>query len=767
MSRKRAGGPHSGRDRIVAIVIDAIFPYHLGGREVRYHELAKRLANDASIHIYTMNWWHGKRTVVRDGVTFHAISAYHPLYASGRRSIRQAVIFGVGCFRLLRQRFDVLNADHIPYFQILILRIIATMKRKPFVVTWHEVWGRDAWREYLGWIGFCAWIVEWLAMRLPDRIIAASPQTAQRLRSVLGAHAVVTVAPNGIDLDEIHGAVADPSCTDFVVVGRLVAHKRVDMLLDAIALLRSRGVPATCRVIGDGPERLGLHRYAGDKGLSGAIEFRHDVREQKELYALVKAARVAVFPSAREGFGAAVLEAVACGVPVVTTSAPENLSRHLVARAARGHICEPSATALADTLERLLAEQPPQPGTADSWLDDHRWEVVTSQVATALGIADRRPLNIALFVHYAPPHIGGIEVVAARQARSLAAAGENVTVITSACGAEPGLTGPPEYRVRRIRAWNYFEERWHAVFPVFAPSLIWHSYKAVRQADVVHAHDSFYLTSFAAALWARILRKPLILTQHVDLVPHPNRLIMLIQRISYSTTGRFIRRSSREVIVLNSRVADFIAAKGVSRSAIRFLPNGVNAEQFSPATAAEKAGLRARYGLPQDKVLALFVGRFVPKKGFEKLFRLSSIDNLELVFVGGSAPRGHVRPDQHFLGVIDPENMPDVYRLCDIFVLPSEGEGFPATAQEAMASGLALIMTDDPAYDMYQLDRSLVKLIDPSVESVGTALKSVVGDPELREAMAAYSRLYTLKNFELASNVADLTGIYRRHVTSS
>jgi hypothetical protein len=68
---------------------------------------------------------------------------------------------------------------------------------------------------------------------------------------------------------------------------------------------------------------------------------------------------------------------------------------------------------------------------------------------------------------------------------------------------------------------------------------------------------------------------------------------------------------------------------------------------------------------------------------------------------------------------------------------------------------------------MYHLDRSLVKLIDPSVESVGAALAALAADPELREAMATYSRLYTLKNFELASNVADLTGIYRRHVSAS
>jgi glycosyltransferase involved in cell wall biosynthesis len=754
------------RDPIVAIVIDAVFPYHLGGREVRYHELARRLTAEASIHIYTMNWWQGPRTIVDDDVTYHAVTGLHPLYTHGRRSIKQATFFALGCLRLLWCRFDVLNADHIPYFQLLVLRIIASLKRKPFVVTWHEVWGRDAWREYLGRAGLGAWLIEWLAMRLPDHIMAASPQTADRLRAILGDRADITIAPNGLDLELIHGTEPDPAAADIVVVGRLVSHKRVDMLLDAVAQLHAEGVPVTCRVIGDGPERAALLEYTEASGLSDAVEFRHDVREQREVYALVKAARVAVFPSAREGFGAAVLEAVACDVPVVTTSAPDNLSRHLVSRASRGYICEPSAAALAETLRPLLGEPQPESGP-DEWLDEYRWENVTSQIARALGLRTPSSLNIAIFVHYTPPHIGGIEVVASRQARSLAAAGENVTMITSACGAAPGLTGPPNYRVRRVRAWNYFEERWHAVFPIFAPSLIWHSFRAVRRADVVHAHDSFYLTSLAAALWARVLSKPLILTQHVDMVPHPNQLIMLVQRIIYSTTGKFIRRSSRQVIVLNSRVADFVAGKGVRESEIKFLPNGVDAGQFSPTTEQEKAALRARHGLPQDKVLALFVGRFVPKKGFEKLFELSPIENLELVFVGGQAPPGYSRDDQHFLGIIDPEDMPDIYRLCDVFVLPSEGEGFPATAQEAMASGLAVIMTDDPAYEMYHLDRSLVKLVDPNVESIGAALRSTVGDPELRQAMAAYSRLYTLKNFELASNVADLISIYRKHVASS
>jgi glycosyltransferase involved in cell wall biosynthesis len=374
------------RQPVVALVVDAIFPYHLGGREVRYHELTRRLADRASVQVYTMKWWRGSRTIHDQDVTYHSISRLHPMYDHGRRSIKQALFFAIACIRLARARFDILEADHIPYFQILVLRVIATVKRKRFIVTWHEVWGKDYWQEYLGAKGSAAWLIEWLAMRLPDQIIAASPQTAQRLRSILGAKAAITIAPNGVDLDLIRDTYPDSSSTDLVVVGRLIGHKRVEMLLDAMALLHEQGKPVTCRVIGDGPEREALHSKAESLGLSEAIDFRHNVREQKELYALVKAAKVAVFPSEREGFGAAVLEALACEVPVVTTSSPDNLAQYLAERSCRGHVCEPTAAAIAATISPLLTETTEPFDLADTWLNDYSWEALAQQVACALGI---------------------------------------------------------------------------------------------------------------------------------------------------------------------------------------------------------------------------------------------------------------------------------------------------------------------------------------------------------------------------------------------
>jgi glycosyltransferase involved in cell wall biosynthesis len=378
------------RQPVLALVSDAIYPHNPGGKELRYHELSRRLAQHADVHVYTMRWWAGPRARTVDAITFHVISPLLALYAKDRRSLRQAAVFALACLRLVTCRFDVLEADQIPYLQILTLRLVATLRRKRFVVTWHEVWGRSYWRQYLGRLGWAAWSAECLAMRLPDHIIAASPQTAERLRSILGTRASITVAPNGIDLDAVRNAHPDPATTDLVVVGRLLAHKRVDMLLEAVALLHASGTPVTCRVIGDGPERSSLHEQAKVLGIGHAVDFRHDVREQKDVYALVKAARMFVFPSAREGFGIAVLEALACGVPVITTSAPDNLAQYLVARSACGVVCDPSASAIAAAVDRKLAESGSPSDddgwAADSWLADYGWDAITRLVREALRI---------------------------------------------------------------------------------------------------------------------------------------------------------------------------------------------------------------------------------------------------------------------------------------------------------------------------------------------------------------------------------------------
>ncbi len=387
----------AGTRPVVALVSDAIYPYFRGGKELRYHELSARLGQRADVHVFTMKWWNGPSTRREGHVTFHAVSSLYAMYVGERRSFREAILFALACFRLLWFRFDVLEADQFPNFHILTLRVVAWIKRKPLTVTWHEVWGPDYWRQYLGRGAKMAWFVEWLSMRVPDQLIAASDQTAARLRVILGDRASISVVPNGIDLEGIRNSYPDAARVDLVTVGRLLPHKNVNMLLDTVALLRASGLLVTCRVIGDGPMREALHAQARRLGIEADVDFRHDVWEQKDVYALMKAARVAVFPTTREGFGIAVLEAIACGLPVVTTSALDNLAQYLVSRSSTGVVCAPTAAAVADALRSLLAQhddrfaQHDDRSAAmsvgqDAWLADHGWDAAADHVAEVLGL---------------------------------------------------------------------------------------------------------------------------------------------------------------------------------------------------------------------------------------------------------------------------------------------------------------------------------------------------------------------------------------------
>jgi glycosyltransferase involved in cell wall biosynthesis len=376
---------------VIALVTDAIHPYSFGGREIRYHELTEYLEPHADVHVFTMRWWAGPRVRAEGGVTLHAISPLLPLYRRGVRSTRQALVFALACLRLLFHRFDVLKVDQIPFFHLLTLRLVATLRRKPLVATWHEVWGPEYWREAAGARWRPAWWIERLAMRAPDHIIAVSEETAARLRTELGDAVPVTVAPNGIDLVQVAQSTRARPRTDFVVVSRLMRHRGLDLLLQAVARLHAAGRPVTCRIIGDGPERDTLREQAERLGIAHAVDFRHDVSEQKDLYGLVKAGRIFAFPSTREGFGIAVLEAIACGVPVVTTSARDNLATHLVRRSSRGIVCDhnPAAftAALAQALD-ALDDPGPAPGddwtVLDPWVGEYDWAAIAAEVVKVL-----------------------------------------------------------------------------------------------------------------------------------------------------------------------------------------------------------------------------------------------------------------------------------------------------------------------------------------------------------------------------------------------
>ncbi len=135
-------------------------------------------------------------------------------------------------------------------------------------------------------------------------------------RAARGA-ALVT---NGVDADFWRPAPArrppEPRELRLCFSGALTARKRAGLALDALAELRRQGVAGRLEICGDGPERIRLQRRAAALGLQGAVVFR-GLLAPDLLRDTLASSHVLIHPSRSEGLSLAVLEALACGCPVV------------------------------------------------------------------------------------------------------------------------------------------------------------------------------------------------------------------------------------------------------------------------------------------------------------------------------------------------------------------------------------------------------------------------------------------------------------------
>ena len=187
------------------------------------------------------------------------------------------------------------------------------------------------------------------------------------------------------ELDQVTPATDAP---DIVCVGRLVAHKRVDLVLEAVALLRERGRPLTLAVTGTGPELESLSELARTLGVDDLVTFHGELSDLGRVWSLMKGARVCAAPSEREGFGLAVAESLAAGPPVIVVDHPANASRTLVDDLLTGSVIQPGdVVALADAVEFWLDRDTEHHAQGVSFEERHphlSWDAMAERYAELL-----------------------------------------------------------------------------------------------------------------------------------------------------------------------------------------------------------------------------------------------------------------------------------------------------------------------------------------------------------------------------------------------
>jgi glycosyltransferase involved in cell wall biosynthesis len=280
-----------------------------GGAEVFLYELARRWLDQG----HQVSWYCSRHPTQApshnlNGIEIHRQGGFYGVFA---RAPLHFLTKGLG-------RFDVIvdSANGIPFFTPL-------YTRTPKIVLVHHVHSEVFFRELPLPLAHLANALERFVMPLVYRrtpFVTVSNSTRQAL-AVLGIPAdQVRLVHNGVDLEAYQPGPKSQDPT-MLFLGRLRHYKSVDVAIRALPLLLESVPDLHFNIAGSGPAETALRRLAQQLGLENRVHFHGYVTDEVKKR-LLKAAHIVVNPSFTEGWGLTVLEANACGTPVVGADVP-------------------------------------------------------------------------------------------------------------------------------------------------------------------------------------------------------------------------------------------------------------------------------------------------------------------------------------------------------------------------------------------------------------------------------------------------------------
>jgi glycosyltransferase involved in cell wall biosynthesis len=341
------GAVLASRIRLKVAFVTELYPPSIGGQQTRFENLALGLtALGDAVTVFCIDSEEPSRAFeVRSGVTViraPRIPHYERAGALGiDRSVAGMLRFGARVRRELKRReFDAIYFNQWPYLHIA----LATRQVRAIGgIDWCEVRGGAIHgffqRVLPRSVAFNVSVNEWVA----EQIGASSGQHVQYL-------------PSGVATQQYWGAPAAER-RGVLFLGRFVPNKNLPLLIEAYRELRRMGSSEPLRIAGDGPERAkviaAIDRLAPelrkDVTLYGTVD---DVRKRE----LLATSRVLAVPSLREGFPNVVSEAAAAGLPVATTTSPDNGTSRVVVKYGIGTTGSATPGGLADALSRALGQ---------------------------------------------------------------------------------------------------------------------------------------------------------------------------------------------------------------------------------------------------------------------------------------------------------------------------------------------------------------------------------------------------------------------------
>lgn len=320
-----------------------------GGSEAYLQRIGAQLAaSGVAVTLRTARYRGAPRHEVVDGVQINRAGGHYSVYVWALLAMAAARM-GLGPLRRVRPDVVVDAQNGLPFLARLLYG------RRVVVLVHHC--HREQWPVAGPLLGRLGWFVEsWLSPRLHRRnqYLTVSLPSARDLVALGVGNERIAVVRNGLDEAPAQSLAGPRSAVPRVVVlSRLVPHKQIEDALRTVAELLPTLPELHLDIVGDGWWRRRLVEQVANLGISNAVTFHGHVDDVTKHHVL-QGSWVQVLPSAKEGWGLAVVEAAQHRVPTIGYRSSGGLSDSIV-DGVTGILVDTRAE-LVDRLERLLSD---------------------------------------------------------------------------------------------------------------------------------------------------------------------------------------------------------------------------------------------------------------------------------------------------------------------------------------------------------------------------------------------------------------------------
>ena len=303
-----------------------------------------------------------------------------------------------------------------------------------------------------------------------------------------------------------------------------------------------------------------------------------------------------------------------------------------------------------------------------------------------------------------------------------------------------------------------------------APSLLGHP--ALLDADVIQVSEFHQPSTFLSCVAARDPSVPVVLWQ--ETYRHMRFPGSLYQGMYESTVGPYVCRRLQRFIPRTTKARGYLRQLGATEGRIApWVPTGIDVDAFAPRPP-RGAGDDLEWA--GDDPLLLLVGRLHPTKGVDIAIRVlrwvtRTIPNARLIIRGGGPEQAALTRLAQDLGVEGSvrivgrrsrDEMIDLYNRADVVLCTSRVDLMPFSLMEGGACGRPCVATDVGAIRDIVVDgQTGIVVHDPTVEAIGTAVRSLLEDEGKRAALGAAARRRAEETFALPVVAAQLHEVYR------